>query len=64
MISYDVDGGARPLEVVTPMFEGIVDGCKFRIVYVIIGFSIFESLGVECNWVVVTVWGSNGQYGS
>ena len=64
MISYNVDGGASPFEVVTPMFEGIVDGHKFLIMYVVIGFDIFESPGVECDWVVVTVQGSNGQYGS
>ena len=34
MISYNVDGSAGPFEVVTPMFEGIIDGCKLLIVYV------------------------------
>ena len=64
MIGYDVDGGAGPFEVVTPTFEGIVDGRKFFIMNVVIGFGIFESPGVECNQVVVTIWGSNEQYGS
>ena len=64
MISYNVDGGAGPFEVVMPTFEGVVDGRKFFIMYVIISFSVFESLGVECNWVVVAVQGSYGQYGS
>ena len=64
MISHDVDGGASPLEVVMPTFEGIIDGCKVLIVYIIIGFSIFKSPGVECDWVVVAIRGSNGQYGS
>ena len=64
MIGYDVDGGAGPLEVVMPTFEGIIDGHKFLIVYVVIGFGIFESPGVECDWVVVAVRGSDGQYGS
>ena len=63
MIGYDVGGGAGPFEVVTPTFEGIVDGRKFFIVYVVNSFGIFESSGVECDWVV-TVWGSDGQYGS
>ena len=64
MIGYDVDGGAGPFEVVMPTFEGIVDGHKFFIVYVVISFGVFESLGVECNQVVVAVRGSDGQYGS
>ena len=53
MIGYDINGGASPFEVVTPMFEGVVDGRKFFIVHVVISFSVFESLGVECNQVVV-----------
>ena len=36
MISYDINGGAGPFEVVTPMFEGVVDGRKFFIVHVVI----------------------------
>ena len=64
MISYDVNGGAGPFEVVTPTFEGVVDGRKFFIVYIVISFSVFESPGVECNRVVVAIWGSDGQYGS
>ena len=64
MIGYDVNGGASPFEVVTPSFEGVVDGRKFFIVYVIVGFGVFECPGVECDRVVVTIWGSNGQYGS
>ena len=64
MIGYDVNGGAGPFEVVTPMFEGIVDGHKFFIMHVVISFSIFESPGVECDWVVVAIWGLDGQYGS
>ena len=62
MIGYDVDGGAGPFEVVTPTFEGIVDGHKFFIMYIVISFGIFEGLGVECDWVVVAIWGLNGQY--
>ena len=38
-----------------PMFEGIVDGHKFFIVNVVIGFGVFESPGVECDWVVVAI---------
>ena len=49
MIGYDVDGGAGSFEVVLPSFEGIVDGHKFFIVYSVIGFSVFESPGVERN---------------
>ena len=64
MISYDVNGGAGPFEVVMPTFEGVVDGCKFFIVYVVISFGVFESPGVECDRVVVAVRGSDGQYGS
>ena len=47
MIGYDVNGGASPFEVVTPMFEGVVYGRKFFIVHVVVSFGIFESLGVE-----------------
>ena len=64
MIGYDVNGDAGPFEVVTPMFEGIVDGHKFFIVHVVISFTVLESPRVECNWVVVAVRGSDGQYGS
>ena len=64
MIGYDVNGGASPFEGVTPRFEGVVDGRKFFIVYVVISFGVFESPGVECDWVVVAVRGSDGQYGS
>ena len=64
MISYNVNGGAGPFEVVTSTFEGVVDGHKFFIMYVVISFGIFESLGVECNRVVVAIWDSDGQYGS
>ena len=64
MIGYDINGGAGPFEVVTPMFEGVVDGCKFFIVYIVISFGVFESPGVECDWVVVAVRGSDGQYSS
>ena len=63
MVGYNVNGGASPFEVVMPTFEGVVDGCKFFIVYVIISFGVFESPGVECDWVVVTVRGSDEQYG-
>ena len=49
---------------VTPTFEGIVDGHKFFIMYVVISFGVFESPGVECDRVVVAVQGSDGQYGS
>ena len=64
MIGYDVDGGASSFEVVAPTFESIVDGRKFFVVNIVIGLGIFESLGVECDWVVVAIWGSDGQYGS
>ena len=60
MIGYNVNAGAGPFEVVSPTFEGVVDGHKFFIVHVVISFSVFESLGVECNRVVVAVWGSDG----
>ena len=64
MIGYDIDGGAGSFEVVMPSFEGIIDGRKFFIVYIIIGFGVFESPGVERDWVVVTIRGSNRQYSS
>ena len=49
MIGYDVNGGAGPFEVVMPMFEGVVDGRKFFIMYIVISFGVFESPGVECE---------------
>ena len=64
MIGYDVNGGVSPFEVVVPTFESVVDGRKFFIMYIVIGFGIFESPGVERNWVVVAIRGSNRQYGS
>ena len=60
MISYDVDGGAGPFEVVSPPFEGIVDSRKFLVVDVVIRLGVFKCLGVDCDWMVVTVWGANG----
>ena len=57
MIGYNIDGGAGPFEVVAPTFEGIIDGRKFFIVDIVIGFGVFESPGVECDQVIVTVWG-------
>ena len=64
MIGYDVDGGASSFEVMAPTFESVIDGRKFFVMNIVIGLSVFESPGVECNQVVVTVWGSDGQYGS
>ena len=60
MISYDVDGGASPFEVVSPPFESIVDSRKFLIMDIVIGLSIFKCSGVERDWMVVTVWGADG----
>ena len=60
MISYDIDGGASPFKVVSPSFEGVIDSCKFFVVDVIIGVSVFKHLGVECNQMVVAIWGVNG----
>ena len=44
------------------MFEGIIDGHELFIMNVIISFGVFEHLGVESDWMVVAIWGSNGQY--
>ena len=60
MIGYDIDGGAGPFKVVSPPFEGIIDSHKFFIVDVVIGLGVFKHPGVECNWMVVTVWGADG----
>ena len=60
MISYDIDGGASPFEVVSPPFEGIVDSRKFLVVDVVICLSNFKRPGVECNQMIVAVWGVNG----
>ena len=60
MISYDIDGGASPFEVVSPLFEGVVDSRKFFVVDIVIHLGIFKCPGVECNRTVVTVWGANG----
>ena len=60
MISYNVDGGAGPFEVVSLPFEGIIDSCKFFIVDVVIGLGVFKCPGVECNQMVVAVRGADG----
>ena len=60
MISYDVDGGASPFEVVSPPFEGIVDSCKLLVVDIVIGLSVFKRLGVKCDRMIVAVWGAYG----
>ena len=60
MISYDVDGGASPFEVVSPPFEGVVDSHKLLVVDVVIGLGVFKRPGVECNRMVVAVWCANG----
>ena len=44
------------------MFEGIVDGHELFIVDIVIGFGIFEHLGMESNRMVVAIRGSDGQY--
>ena len=45
MISYNVDGGAGPFEVVLPPFEGIIDSHKFLVVDVVIRLSVFKRPG-------------------
>ena len=60
MIGYNVDGGPCPFEVVSPPFEGVVDSRKFLVVDVVIRLGIFKRSGVECDQMVVTVWGVNG----
>ena len=47
MVGYDVDGGAGPFEVVSPLFESVVDSRKFFIVDVVIGLGVFECPRVE-----------------
>ena len=60
MIGYDVNGGAGPFDVVSSPFEGVIDSRKFLVVDIIIRLGIFKHPGVECDWMVVTVWGANG----
>ena len=60
MISYDIDGGAGPFKVVSPPFEGIIDSHKFFIVDVIISLGVFKRPGLECDRMVVAVWGVDG----
>ena len=62
MISYDINGGASPFEVVSPPFEGIIDSRKFFVMDVVIHLSIFKCPRVEHDWMVVTVRGVDGQY--
>ena len=64
MISYDVDGGAGPFEVVSPPFEGVVDSRKLFVVDVVIGLGIFKRLGVECDQMVVTIRDVDGYWRS
>ena len=44
MVSYDVDGGAGPFEVVSPLFEDVIDSRKFFVVDVVIGLGVFKHL--------------------
>ena len=60
MIGYDVDGGAGPFEVVSPLFEGVIDSCKLFVVDVVIGLGIFKRSGVKCNRMIVAVRGAYG----
>ena len=60
MISYDVNGGAGPFKVVSPPFEGVVDGHKFFVVDIVIGLGVFKRLGVKHNWMIVAVRGAYG----
>ena len=60
VIGYDVDGGASPFEVVSPPFERVVDSHELLIVDIVIGLGVFKCLGVECDWMVVAVWGADG----
>ena len=62
MVSDNIDWGASSFDVVVPAFEGIVDGHEFFIMNIVVGFGVFEHLGVEHDWVVVAIWGSDRQY--
>ena len=60
MISYDIDGGASPFEVVSQPLESIVDSHKLLIVDIVIGLSVFKHSGVEHDQMVVAVQGADG----
>ena len=62
MIGYDVNGGASSFKVVTPMFEGVVDGHDFFVMNIVISLDIFKHPRVKSHWVVVAIRGSDGQH--
>jgi len=62
MVGDNIDWGAGSFKVVSPTFEGIIDGREFFVVNVVVGFGVLKRLGVERNRVVVAVQGSDGQY--
>ena len=53
MISYNVDGGTSPFEVVLPPCECIVYLRKLLVVDIIIGLGVLKHLGVEHDRMVV-----------
>ena len=58
MIGYDVDGGAGPFEVVSPLC--VIDSRKLFVVDVVIGLGVFKRSGVKCDQMIVAVWGAYG----
>ena len=60
MIGYNVNGGAGPFEVVSPLFKGVVDSRKLLVVDIIIGLGVFKRPGVEHDQMIVAVWGEYG----
>ena len=60
MISYNIDGGAGPFEVVLPSFECVIDSHDLFIMDIVIGLSVFKHSGVEHDQMVVAVQGADG----
>src|SRR6266481_3677577 len=61
VISYHIDWGTCTFEVVTLTFESIIYCREFLVVNIIVGFCVFEHPGMECDWVKVAVWSTDGQ---
>src|SRR6266481_2748760 len=61
VISYHIDWGTCTFEVVTPTFEHVIYCCEFFVMNIVVGFCVFECLGVKHHWVKVTVRSTDGQ---
>ena len=55
VVSDNIDRGTRPLQVMSPVAEGLVDGKELLIVGVIVEFRSGEGMRVECDGAELSV---------